>query len=194
MNKWGVLLLAGVFLAPALAANPATKIERDRQVHEVVFQNYPPRALAAGEEGPVFFVVTLGRDAHPTSCQITHGSGHPLLDAETCTLIIQHAVFNSAKDADGNLVSQTTEGVVNWTLPGHQPAPINFTPAATSNLPEKQICKKSLKPGYLSVYERTCMTASEWQAQRNDAKDTYGQMQGKKENPGSAACIDPSGC
>lgn len=195
MPKFVKLCSVAVLLSqPVLAADPSSKLERDRQIHEVIFQNYPPRALAAGEEGAVFFTVTLDKDAHPTSCQITHGSGHPLLDSETCALIIRRAVFKSARDADGHLINQTTEGVVNWTLPGHKPTPINSTQAATTNLPEKQICKKELKPGYLSVYERTCMTASDWQQIRNAAKDSFADMQGKKETPSTAACTAPSGC
>ena len=42
---------------------------------QVMFQNYPPRALAAGEQGTVFFVVKLDDKAHPTSCEVTHSSG-----------------------------------------------------------------------------------------------------------------------
>src|SRR5262249_18477002 len=147
--------------------------------------NYPPRALAAGEEGPVFFTVSLDKAGHPTSCQVTHGSGHPLLDEETCNLIVQHAVFNSARDANGHVVRETTEGVVNWTLPGHTPAPINFSDVANAAKPEKQICKKNLKMGTLSSYERICMTPTEWARQSDDMKQTYEDMQGKK---GSSHC------
>lgn len=178
---------------PALAADQPSKAERDRQISEIVFQNYPPRALAAGEEGPVFFTVTLDKDAHPTSCQVTHGSGHPLLDEETCDLIVQHAVFNSARDADGHLTRQTTEGVVNWTLPGHVPAPINLAPAAVSaaKTTEPQICKRTLRVGTLSDYERTCMTPSEWAHQSDEQKQTYEELQGRK---GSSKCPDPALC
>jgi TonB family protein len=180
------LLAAGILVAqPVFAADPAAKVERDRQLSEIVFQNYPPRALAAGEEGPVFFTVTLDKDAHPTSCQVTHGSGHPLLDEETCNLIVQHAVFNSARDANGRVVRQTTEGVVNWTLPGHTPASINPTPLTASTKPEPQICKKTLRVGTLSSYERTCMTPTQWAKQSDEERQTYDELQGRK---GSTHC------
>lgn len=182
------------FLLPLSAAKAQPTINRDQQFQQVILQNYPARALAAGEEGPVFFRVTFDKDAHATSCEVTHGSGHPLLDKETCALIMQHATVSPALDEKGHAHGQITEGVVNWTLPGHKPAPINFTAAAVTQLPEKQICKKSLKPGYLSVYERTCMSESEWQAQRNAARDPFVDMQGKKESPSTAACINPNGC
>lgn len=181
MSKCVVLFSSVLLLAkPAFASDPVPKAERDRQLSEIVFQNYPPRALEAGEEGPVFFTVSLDKDAHPTTCQVTHGSGHPLLDEETCDLIVQHAVFNSARDANGHLTRQTTEGVVNWTLPGHQPAPIAVTQAAAKPTAEGQVCKKNIRTGTLSGVERTCMTTSEWARQSDAAKQTYEQMQGKK--------------
>jgi len=181
------VLMAGLLVSQSIQPASQSQSERDRQISEIVFQNYPPRALAAGEEGPVFFTVTLDKDAHPTSCQVTHGSGYPLLDSETCELIVQHAVFNSARDVHGRLVRQTTEGVVNWTLPGHAPAPINFGPAAVAAAAktEPQICKKTARIGTLSGYERTCMTPTEWVNQSDEQKQPYEELQGRK---GSSNC------
>ncbi len=138
-----IALLASVAILsqPLWAADTSSKAERDRQVSEIVFQNYPPRALAAGEEGPVFFVVDIDKDARATSCEVTHGSGHPLLDAETCQLIVQHAVFKSARDASGRVVKQHAEGVVNWTIPGHTPAPIYQAALPPPDKLERQVCK-----------------------------------------------------
>ena len=116
-----VFAVASMLGQPVLAAEPGAKAAQNRQISEIVFQNYPPRALAAGEQGPVFFVVTLDKDARATSCEVTHGSGHPLLDNETCELILLHAVFKSAKDPQGNLIKQTAEAVVNWTIPATAP-------------------------------------------------------------------------
>jgi TonB family protein len=188
MGKGTSLFAAALIIAqPVFAADQLSKAEKDRQISEIVFQNYPARALAAGEEGPVFFTVTLDKDAHPTSCQVTHGSGHPLLDEETCDLIVHHAVFNSAKDASGHLVRQTAEGVVNWTIPGHTPAPINSTSAALAaqKTTEPQICKKTVRIGTLADYERTCMTPSQWAHQSDEQKQTYDELQGRK---GSTNC------
>ena len=188
MQKYFSFVAVVVLLAqPAIAADQPTKADRDRQMHEIVFQNYPPHALAAGEEGPVFFTVALDKDAHPVSCQVTHGSGFPDLDEETCNLIVQHAVFSSARDANGRVVKQTAEGVVNWTLPGHTPAPINLTTAATSSKPEPQVCRKNVRVGTLAGVERTCMTPSEWAKQSDDMKRNYADFQGKK---GASVCGD----
>ncbi len=189
MGRNFALLAASALIAqPVMAADSPSKAERDRQLSEIVFQNYPPRALAAGEEGPVFFTVTLDKTAQPISCQVTHGSGHPLLDEETCDLIVQHAVFNSARDINGRLVRETAEGVVNWTLPGHQPAPINLAPQKVSSLPDKQICKRSVKTGTLSSFERTCMTSTEWAKQADWQKQVWDDIQGRKGFTREDAC------
>jgi len=180
----GSLLVSG---APAGAAG-------DRQVSEIVFQNYPPRALAAGEEGPVFFVVRLDKDANATSCEVTHGSGHPLLDEETCQLIVLHAAFKSARDADGHLTKQTLEGVVNWTLPGHSPAPINYAGTPAKDRPEKQICKRTLRIGTLADFERTCMTPTDWARQSDAMKQPWEDVQGKKGSSGEGMCAYGSTC
>jgi TonB family protein len=182
MHKSFSLIAAGLlFSQPVFAADQPspTKAERDRQISEIIFQNYPPRAKAAGEQGPVFFVVKLDKDARATSCEVTHGSGHPLLDEETCELIVLHAVFKSAKDKDGNLGKQTAEGVVNWTLPGHTPEPQNPILLTGQNKPEKQICEKNLRMGTLSSVERICMTPSEWARQTDEMKQPWEEMRNK---------------
>lgn len=187
MRKGFSLFSAALLVAqPAFASDQAAKAPRDRQLSEIVFQNYPPRALAAGEEGPVFFTVTLDKDAHPMSCQVTHGSGHPLLDEETCDLIVQHAVFSRSRDANGNL-AKVAEGVVNWTLPGHTSAPINTAPVATPSKPEPQVCKKTARVGSLASFERVCMTPTEWAKQSEESKQPISDSQGK----GFSVCAKP---
>lgn len=175
-----LIAVASILAQPLTAAAPQTKAERDRQISEIVFQNYPARALAAGEQGAVFFVVEIDKDARPISCEVTHGSGHPQLDAETCQLIVQHAEFKSARDASGTVVRQRAEGVVNWTIPGRAPEPINPVLLAAKDKPEKQICKKNLRVGTLSSVERICMTPREWATQSDNMKQTWAEMQGTK--------------
>jgi len=187
-----LLAISSLLASPAIAASPQNS-EQMRQLSEVVFKNYPPGALARGEQGAVYFVVTLDKDAHATSCEVTHGSGHPLLDIETCQLIVNHGVFNSARDANGRVVKQTTEGVVNWTIPGREPVPVNPVLLTGNDKPEKQVCKKSIKTGTLSSVERTCMTPSEWALQSEETKKTYDDMQGRKGHSSEAAgiCVGP---
>lgn len=191
----GRLLYAAATVASlhAASATAATgKNDGARQLREIVFQNYPPRALAAGEQGAVFFVVRLDKDAHATDCEVTHGSGHPLLDIETCQLIVLHAEFKSAKDANGRLTQQTAEGVVNWTIPGREPEPIRPIMLTGDQKPEKQICKKSVRVGTVAGVERTCMTSSEWAKRSDEFRQTFEELQGRRGFTSEGMCQGPT--
>ena len=141
---------------------------------------YPKRALAAGEQGLVAFQLTLDRNGHPTACQVTHSSGHKLLDNETCDLLMMHAVFQPPKDAEGNrLAVFRTEGVINWRVPGGDTKLVSPVKVAKIDPLEKKICKRTLRIGTLAGYERTCMTAREWETQRAESLGYMDEIQGK---------------
>ena len=178
------LLLATALVAatvPTAAATDASKEKRMRQMTEVMFKNYPPRALAAGEQGSVFFIVKLDDRGSPTSCDVTHGSGFPLLDQETCAMIVRHGTFKQVIGANGDALKRSThEGVVNWTIPGRAAAPIKAVPLAASAKPAKQICKRTLRTGTLAGYERTCMSEADWKRSARETQDFWGDLQGQK--------------
>ena len=189
-------LLYAVATVASLHAGSAiggtVKNDGPRQLREIVFQNYPPRALAAGEQGAVFFVVRLDKDAHATDCEVTHGSGHPLLDIETCQLIVLHAEFKSAKDANGRLTQQTAEGVVNWTIPRRAPEPIRPILLTGDQKPEKQICKKTVRVGTVAGVERTCMTSSEWAKRSDESRQMFEELQGRRGFTSEGMCQGPT--
>lgn len=184
--------LAVSMLQGASATASSATDKGARQIREIVFQNYPPRALAAGEQGAVFFVVRLDKDAHATECEVTHGSGHPLLDIETCQLIMLHAEFKSARDASGHLTQQTAEGVVNWTIPGRTPEPIRPILLTGDQKPEKVVCKKSVRVGTLAAVERTCMTSSEWAKRSDESRQTFQELQGRRGFTSEGMCQGPT--
>ena len=185
MNRSIPLLAIGALLASPAFAAPEKNAERMRQLSEVVFKHYPPGALARGEQGAVYFVVSLDRDAHATSCQVTHGSGHPLLDEETCDLIVKNAVFNSVKDANGVATKSTHEGVVYWRIPGAPEPTVTPVALTQATTPEKRICKKSVRTGTIAAVERTCLTSSEWAQRDQQTRELYEEFQGRK---GSSSC------
>jgi len=181
MRALSMALISALMIPGPLAAaeTPDKQSRRMKQISEVVFQNYPPRALAAGEQGPVFFVVRLDDKAHPTSCEVTHGSGYPRLDEETCAMIVRHAVFKSVLGANGKPMRSVHEGVVNWRIPG-SPQP-GFNPVRLGEqAPDAQICRRTLITGSLYRYERTCMTEREWILARYQTQEFWGQFQGKR--------------
>jgi periplasmic protein TonB len=174
-----LIAMTSLIASPVLAA-PRMNPSKMQQISEVVFKNYPPRALANGEQGAVYFVVTLDQDAHPTACQVTHGSGHPLLDQETCDLILEHAVFKSVKDASGRATKTIHEGVVNWRIPGAAPAPVTPVALTAATAPEKKICKKTVRNGTLAAVERTCLTQREWDRAMTETQEHWGELQGRR--------------
>ena len=174
-----LMLAAGLIAAPALAQT-AEQRAQNASNWDVFLKLYPKRALQAHEEGAVGFRVTLDSKGDVVGCQVTHSSGHPLLDEETCKLVTLNAVFKPDPNL-GPSQTKTSEGLINWRLPdskgGAIAAPTQFAAGAA---PEKVICKKTLRTGTLSDYERTCMTPTEWAKQSDAMKADWEDMQGKK--------------
>lgn len=173
----GLALLASVSAqASAAPETDAQKAVREAKNYDTLLKYYPKRALAAGEQGLVGFKIRLDKNAHPTNCEVTHSSGHRLLDEETCQVILSHAVFKPVKDEAGNKVNQVTEGVVNWKIPGGGGAVRRPVEVAAANAPEKMICKRELKTGSLADYERTCMPKSEWKRMSDQMKEPWEEI------------------
>jgi len=105
-------LIVGVaaltLLSSALQAEtPDQKAARAVTNMDTLMAYYPPHARAKGEEGLVAFTVSLDRDGHPTSCQVTHSSGFAALDEETCPVLLAHAEFAPDVNAAGTRVAGT---------------------------------------------------------------------------------------
>ena len=79
--------------------------------------DYPARALRAGEEGTVRFNLTIGLNGAVTACQIVGSSGFPALDEATCRLVSRRARFNPAVDSTGAPVEGRYANTVRWRLP-----------------------------------------------------------------------------
>ena len=157
---------------------PDQKAFRDARNWDVIHKLYPPRARAAGEQGLVGFTVRIDASGSPTTCKITYTSGHPLLDLETCQLIMTHATF---KRPAGLSPSQerSYEGVVNWKLPNTPPTALQAPPKAIAEAvaPEQLVCKRIPKTGSMALFERRCMTKSEWQRTSSQTRDTWDELQ-----------------
>jgi TonB family protein len=166
--------------APAAAETPDQAKLREAQNWDVLVSRYPPRALAAGEEGLVGFKVTLDRDGYASACQVTHSSGHPLLDEETCQLITNRVTFKGMRGASGPKMGAVQEGVVAWKLPTTPinealPAPVQL---AKADAPEKLVCRRKLRTGSLADYERMCATRSDWDRMSQRTQEEWGSIQG----------------
>lgn len=185
MARCSILLACGALVAAPLAAQSSGEdLARRAQNWETFKKLYPAKALQAGEQGMVGFVVSLDRDGHATECQVTHSSGYPTLDKETCSLVLFHGKFEPIRDASGKKIPSLAEGAVNWQVPGaNGPAvPARPTPVAAGSAPEKMVCKKTVKAGTLAGIERTCMSRSEWARLTDETREPWDAMQGRKGN------------
>jgi TonB family protein len=184
----GIFFLTALLAGTASSAAPSALDEaqaRNAQNWQVLFSQYPPRALEARQEGVVGFRVKLDRDGWATECQVTKSSGFGLLDDETCRLIVNRATFKGLRNADGRRVATVTEGAVDWKLnqPANAPAatPSSFRIADAPPPPsEKRVCKRYRKTGTLSGYERYCLTEKEWVRLRHENQVEWGDLQGTK--------------
>ena len=180
VKLWGMGSIALVASAPMQAKEtPAEAAARDAKNRAFVLANYPPRARAAGEQGVVYFKISLDRDGRLRSCEVTKSSGFSRLDDETCELMVAQAEFTMVKDATGKLVrAPIHHGAIKWELPDSA-APDAGAPKALASVtkPERLICRRITKPGSMVVTERRCLTAREWTLSRDYAQSETKRMQ-----------------
>ena len=167
---------------------PDKKAIQDANNWDVIHKLYPPRALAAREEGLVGFMVEIESSGSPTRCTITHTSGHPLLDLETCQLIMMHATFNRPAGSSPSQ-KRSYEGVVNWKLPNAPQiaAPVPPKAIAETTAPEQLVCKRIPRTGSIAGFERKCMSKSDWERASSESRTLWDQLQGI----GSEGCEGP---
>jgi protein TonB len=173
-----VAVAAGLVAVIPSLAHAANAAPDQNANWEALQKMYPPRALKAHEEGAVGFFVSLDSSGAVTKCMVTHSSGHLLLDQETCNIITLHAQFGHEKNVSPSQIT-THEGVIIWKLPAS--AGVVATPPINPALmPEKVICKRTVRIGTLSGFERACMTQREWAKQSDESKEVWEDLQGKK--------------
>lgn len=177
--RW-LIIASGVLVAAPLSAQASDPKAAQNAANWDIFQKlYPPRALAAQEEGAVSFRVSIDKQGAVTDCQVTRSSGHPLLDQETCKIITLNAEFKPEEGLSGSQV-RTRDGVINWKLPSSSTQLAAAQEGASSAATEKVICKKTVRTGTVAATERTCMTARDWARQSAEEQDMWGDLQGKK--------------
>ena len=98
--------LLSVALATAYA--PATAADGARQAEaNAALTVYPRESLANGEQGIVFYHVTIDGRGHPTDCEITQSSGYERLDMATCSMLMDRARFTPGRDGRGHATRST---------------------------------------------------------------------------------------
>jgi TonB family protein len=170
-----LLILASAISMTASAPDPAQSVQSRNG--EFIFSKYPPRALAAGEQGSVRFRAEVDEKGNVLGCKVTQGSGFERLDRETCDLIVNHATFKPALDGGGKAREAIHDGIVNWRIPGAAP------PAKVALIggksPDEVVCKRITKTGSLVSHSRLCLTRREWSQYAERNQDQYGEIQGR---------------
>ena len=164
-----------ILAAAAAQANPPVRTPNG----EFIFRNYPPRALAAGEQGQVRFRAEVDEQGKVTGCKITGSSGFRRLDRETCDLIANYATFAPVLDSTGKARAASHEGLVNWRIPGSAPVSAKVTSGRARNMDEV-VCRKQLETGSLVKSSRRCMTRREWALSAERNQNEWGELQGIK--------------
>lgn len=146
-----------------------------------IFRKYPPRALAAGEQGDVTFRAEYDRKGSILGCEVTQSSGFKRLDEETCELIVKHARFKPELLNAGKRIDGVQLGVVEWRIPGAPPPQAaQVDKQAAFDNPDKIICKKIPRGGSLVIMSKQCLTKREWDFQADEAKDLLGEVQRRR--------------
>ena len=177
--SWALVLGFAVSV-PAFAQTPDAATARNVLNAETLVKLYPPRALAAREQGVVGFSVKLDKDGQPRECQVTRSSGYPLLDQETCQVITLHALFKPTGAGSASQVT-THQGAINWQLPNTTAATVApAKPVKVAAAPDKVICKRVPKTGSNVATERVCLTRRDWQTSSEDSRREFEDLQGKR--------------
>lgn len=79
-------------------------------------EDYPPEALAKGEQGTVQVKVTVDEQGRVAACEIERSSESPALDARTCTIISERAKFEPARDNLGRPTAGTIQQRITWRI------------------------------------------------------------------------------
>lgn len=203
MKNAMLLPLAGLVLASSAQAapDPSPAISQS-STGEIVFRDYPSRALAANEHGKVGFQVKADDKGFPVSCEVTRSSGFPQLDNDTCRLLMVHASFKPLRGVTTGVVNK---GVVSWTIEPwllearkqaaakKKPTPRfgwSRKPKAPQSVEiadasgQTQICKRVPRTGSLAATDRICRTKEDW-AKTNEANGFWADKQGRQGVSGS---------
>ena len=168
-------MLSSLLLLAAAMTSPDVGQSVQSKNGEFIFSQYPPRALAAGEQGSVRFRAEVDAKGNVMSCKVTEGSGHLRLDRETCDMIVDHATFKPTLDSAGTAREAIHDGIVNWRIPGVTPA----TTKIAGKSPDEVVCKRINKTGSLVSHSRLCLTRREWIQYAEQNQDRYGEIQGR---------------
>lgn len=116
-----------LMIAPLILQAVTGSLLSPQDVQDVfAADDYPPAALARGEQGATAIQVITRPDGTVDSCKVVVSSGHPELDMATCPIVRERAIFNSPRGAHGKPVYGAFRSVVTWSIGA--PNPVGLGP------------------------------------------------------------------
>lgn len=107
--------------------------------------DYPPASMRAGDEGRVSVRLDVDASGMVAGCHVANSSGHPLLDARTCTVLTQRAHFRPAHDAAGQAIAATTPVMsFRWQIPEGSGAAVGGTPPAALSAGDQKVVNEGM--------------------------------------------------
>jgi TonB family protein len=79
--------------------------------------DYPDTAVRSGEGGTVEFALLIDETGKVADCMVTATSHVPVLDAQSCAVVIERARFVPAVGADGKPAKDAVINRVRWVMP-----------------------------------------------------------------------------
>jgi TonB family protein len=80
-------------------------------------KDYPPEALAKGEQGTSVIRLTIEPDGKPSACGVVSSSGSRTLDLYTCAIFVRRVQYDPAIDANGQPVRSVLFTRLTWRIP-----------------------------------------------------------------------------
>jgi TonB family protein len=121
MIKW-MFLAAAAAAVPVAAACYRTASQPEGPVParliagSISNADYPPAAIAAGEQGTTAVRIMVGADGAVTGCDVEASSGSEALDTTSCALITERLRYAPARDAAGVATPSVVRTRIAWRL------------------------------------------------------------------------------
>ena len=97
---------------------------RGSVAHHFRPEDYPTGAAARGAQGSVDVRLNVAPDGRIVGCSVTRSSGHEDLDRRACSVLLQRAKVEPARDRSGRRVADTMDTRITWRLADPEPEPM----------------------------------------------------------------------
>lgn len=98
--------------------------------------DYPAIALAEKRQGRVVIELSISSAGAVDGCKIFAGSGHGDLDAQSCKLASERALFRPALDVNGLPTAGRMQTEVKWRIPGEAALSVERKPTSPAVMPK----------------------------------------------------------